>query len=290
LILTITVNKLHSTKSLKHHFLVVPFPSATPVRPDARRVETFHLISVTRCAFGGTLEDVQLNHAQRELTVKIVYYGPGLSGKTTNLQMIHQRTQAEVRSRLLTVETHDDRTLFFDLLPVFFNTAAGFKVKVKLFTVPGQVIHNATRRIVLQGADAVAFIADSRRAASPENNSYWKNLNENMRENGLDPSQVPIVIQFNKRDLPDTRTDEELDDARKKGKEPVVGAIAIRGVGVLETLFAVLQAAYRSLDGRAGLSKNIQLSEREFLTQIFQNIDTSDTELERVFPPKVKTS
>ncbi|MEW6431276.1 MAG: MglA protein [Myxococcota bacterium] len=229
---------------------------------------------------------MQLNHAQRELTVKIVYYGPGLSGKTTNLQMIHQRTLPEVRGRLLTVETHDDRTLFFDLLPVFFSTASGFKVKVKLFTVPGQVIHNATRRIVLQGADAVAFIADSRRSAAPENNAYWKNLVENMRENGLDPAQVPVVIQYNKRDLPDTKTDAEIEETRKKGKEPVVGAIAIRGVGVLETLFSVLQVAYRNIDERAGLSKNIGLTEREFLTQVFNNIDTSGTELEKVFPPR----
>jgi signal recognition particle receptor subunit beta len=229
---------------------------------------------------------VQLNHAQRELTVKIVYYGPGLSGKTTNLQMIHQRTLPEVRGRLLTVETHDDRTLFFDLLPVFFSTASGYKVKVKLFTVPGQVIHNATRRIVLQGADAVAFIADSRRSATPENNAYWKNLIENMRENGLDPAQVPVVIQFNKRDLPDTRTDAEIEETRKKGKEPVVGAIAIRGVGVLETLYAVLQAAFRSLDARAGIAKNIGLGEHEFLSQVFNNIDTTGTELERLFPPK----
>ncbi|MCC6336921.1 MAG: MglA protein [Myxococcales bacterium] len=229
---------------------------------------------------------MQLNHAQRELTVKIVYYGPGLSGKTTNLQLIHQRTLPDVRGRLLTVETHDDRTLFFDLLPVFFSTASGFKVKVKLFTVPGQVIHNATRRIVLQGADAVAFIADSRRSAAPENNAYWKNLVENMRENALDPAQVPVVIQYNKRDLPDTKTDAEIEETRKKGKEPVVGAIAIRGVGVLETLFAVLQVAFRSIDARAGLSKNIGLTEKEFLTQVFNNIDTSGTELEKLFPPK----
>src|SRR4051812_18821072 len=142
--------------------------------------------------------------------------------------MVHQRTSHDVRGRLLTVETHDDRTLFFDLLPVFFNTSSGFKVKVKMFTVPGQVIHNATRRIVLQGADAVAFIADSRRSAGPENNSYWRNLQDNMKENGLDPLHTPVVIQFNKRDLPDTRTDAELDEARRKGREPVVGAIAIR--------------------------------------------------------------
>jgi mutual gliding-motility protein MglA len=229
---------------------------------------------------------VQLNHAQRELTVKIVYYGPGLSGKTTNLQMIHQRTLADVRGRLLTVETHDDRTLFFDLLPVFFSTANGFKVKVKLFTVPGQVIHNATRRIVLQGADAVAFIADSRRSAGPDNNSYWKNLQENMRENGLDAAKVPVVIQYNKRDLPDTKTDAEIEETRKKGKEPVVGAIAIRGVGVLETLHEVLRVAYRAMDSLAGLSKNIGLTEKEFLSQVFANIDTTGTELEKAFPTK----
>lgn len=237
---------------------------------------------------GSQSPDVQLNHAQRELTVKIVYYGPGLSGKTTNLQMIHQRTSSEVRGRLLTVETHDDRTLFFDLLPVFFNTASGFKVKVKLFTVPGQVIHNATRRIVLQGADAVAFIADSRRTAGPDNNAYWKNLMENMRENNLDPAQVPVVIQYNKRDLPDSKTDAEIEETRKKGKEPVVGAIAIRGVGVLETLFTVLQSAWRSLEARASLSKTIQLGEREFLTQVFANIDVTGTELEKIFPPKTE--
>jgi mutual gliding-motility protein MglA len=229
---------------------------------------------------------VQLNHAQRELTVKIVYYGPGLSGKTTNLQLIHQRTLPDVRGRLLTVETHDDRTLFFDLLPVFFSTANGFKVKVKLFTVPGQVIHNATRRIVLQGADAVAFIADSRRSAGPDNNAYWKNLMENMRENGLDPAQVPVVIQYNKRDLPDTKTDQEMEETRKKGKEPVVGAIAIRGVGVLETLYSVLQVGFRAIDARAGLSKNIGLTEKEFLSQVFANIDTAGTELEKLYPPK----
>lgn len=229
---------------------------------------------------------MQLNHAQRELTVKIVYYGPGLSGKTTNLQMIHQRTGNDVRGRLLTVETHDDRTLFFDLLPVFFRTSSGFKVKVKLFTVPGQVIHNATRRIVLQGADAVAFIADSRRSAAAENNNYWKNLMENMRENGLDPAQVPVVIQYNKRDLPDTKTDEEIEDVRRKGKEVIVGAVAIRCVGVLETFLAVLQQGYRSMDSRINLAKNIGLTEQEFLSQIFANIDTSGTEVDKLFQKK----
>lgn len=223
---------------------------------------------------------MQLNHAQRELTIKVVYYGPGLSGKTTNLQMIHARTHAETRGRLLTIETHDDRTLFFDLLPVFFSTANGFKVKVKLFTVPGQVIHNATRRIVLQAADAVAFIADSRRSYSADNNAYWKNLQENMRENGLDPEQVPVVIQFNKRDLPDARSEAEIDAARKRGKEPIIGAVAIRGEGVLETLLAVLQSAYRKIDARTNLTRNIGLTEQEFLTQVFSAIDVSGTALD----------
>lgn len=226
---------------------------------------------------------MQLNHAQRELTVKIVYYGPGLSGKTTNLHVIHARTNSDVRGRLLTVETHDDRTLFFDLLPVFFNTAAGFKVKVKLFTVPGQVIHNATRKIVLQNADAVAFIADSRRAAAADNNAYWRNLTENMRENGLDPATVPVVIQFNKRDLPDTKTDEEIAEAARRGKEPVLGAVAIRGEGVLETLHAVLTQAYRAMEQRANLSRNIGLTEQEFLSEIFSAIDCTGTRLEGVY-------
>jgi signal recognition particle receptor subunit beta len=223
---------------------------------------------------------VQLNHAKRELTIKIVYYGPGLSGKTTNLQVIHSRIEPSIRGQLLTIPTHDDRTLFFDLLPVYFQSKSGIKIKIKLFTVPGQVIHNSTRRIVLQGSDAIAFIADSRHQATEENNAYWKNMHQNMREIGLDPEAVPAVIQFNKRDLPDTQTDEELEMARSRGKEPVIGAIAIQGVGVLETLFAVLQAAYRSLDNRSNISRNLDVDEAEFLTKTFRHIDTSSTYLQ----------
>ena len=153
---------------------------------------------------------MQLNHAQRELALKLVYYGPGLSGKTTNLQQLHARSQKDACGRLLTVETHDDRTLFFDLLPVFFDSPSGYKVKVKLFTVPGQVIHNATRRVVLQNADGVAFIADSRREATAENNAYWKNLDENMRENGLELARGPAgdpVQQVRPAERPHRRGD-----------------------------------------------------------------------------------
>jgi hypothetical protein len=227
---------------------------------------------------------VQLNHAQRELTLKLVYYGPGLSGKTTNLRCIHARARPEARGRLLSVETHEDRTLFFDLLPVFVTTDSGFKVKLKLFTVPGQVVHEATRRVVLQGSDAVAFIADSRRSAAAENNAYWRKLRANMRENGLDATQVPVVIQFNKRDLPDAQTDEELEAARKRGGEPVVGAVALRGEGVMETLYALLQSAWRNLDERMRLSRNIGLTEKEFLSLIFQQLDLKGTGLEALYP------
>lgn len=224
---------------------------------------------------------MQLNQAARELTIKIVYYGPGLSGKTTNLQVIHSRLKAEVRGKLMTTDTADDRTLFFDLLPVYFSTARGFKVKVKVFTVPGQVIHNTTRRIVLKDADAVAFIADARRAAGPDNNAYWKNLKENMKENGLEG--IPTVIQYNKRDLPDTKSEAELEETRKRGKEVIVGASAIRGEGVLETFHAVLSQAFRSLDARASLAKSVGLTEEEFLGQVFANIDLRGTALEKQY-------
>ena len=140
--------------------------------------------------------------------------------------------------------------------------------------------------MLFRSADAVAFIADSRRSAGQENNSYWKNLQENMRENGLDPAQVPVVIQFNKQDLPDAKTAQEIEDTKKKGKEMVIGAVAIRGIGVLETLHTVLQQAWRALDARASLQKNIGLSEKEFLTQVFTNIDTAGTSLAKEFPPR----
>jgi len=228
---------------------------------------------------------VQLNAAARELTIKVVYYGPGLSGKTTNLQQIHARLNPEVRGRLLSVETHDDRTLFFDLLPVFFESEQGLKVKVKLYTVPGQVIHQATRKLVLQNADAVAFIANSQRDATPENNAYWANLLANLKANGLDPEEIPVVIQFNKLDLPGARTAEELEAVRQRGSEPVFGAVAVRGEGVMETFHGVLRAAFRALDTRHGITSRMGLTEAQFLTGVFRSLDVSGTELERQFAP-----
>ncbi len=222
---------------------------------------------------------VQINQAQRELTLKIVYYGPALSGKTTNLQALHDKVASEVRGRLLSVDTKDDRTLFFDMLPVGFKSGSGLKVKLKVYTVPGQVMHASTRRLVLQGADGVVFIADSQRALAQVNNDAWRNMTEDMRQNGLEPTTIPLVIQFNKRDLPDARTDAEIEEIARKGKEPVYKAVAVRGEGVVETLHGLLQLTYRDLDRKYDLVGKFQLTEEEFLGQIFKNLDLSGTRL-----------
>jgi hypothetical protein len=191
---------------------------------------------------------LQLDFTARELTIKLVYYGPALSGKTTNLQAIHRLVSPDASGRLMTLETRDDRTLFFDLLPLSFSTGKDLKVRIKLFTVPGQVIHNATRRLVLQGSDGVAFIADSQIAETRANQAAFLNMAENLRENGLDPKKIPLVIQFNKRDLTDIRTDAEIEALAKKGKEPVYKAIATRGAGVLETFLGLLDRTWESIE------------------------------------------
>jgi signal recognition particle receptor subunit beta len=215
---------------------------------------------------------VQFNHAQREITLKVVYYGPALSGKTTNLQMVHQLLDPQSRGRLMSLDTADDRTLFFDLLPVFFKSKSGFKVKIKMYTVPGQIMHQSTRRIVLSGADGVAFIADSQLSEARANNEAWKSMMENLKQNGFGPDSIPIVIQFNKRDLPNVRTDAELEELRHKSKEPVFTGIAIRGDGVLETLFALLRLTFRNLTKQYDFEGKFGLSEREFLGAIFKRV------------------
>ena len=216
---------------------------------------------------------VQLNADTREIAVKVVYYGPALSGKTTNLQALFQKIDPKVRGRLMTLDTKDDRTLFFDMMPVFFRTKAGAKVKLKLYTVPGQVMHESTRRIVLQGTDAVAFVADSRRSEAAPTLAYWNNMLKNLEANGLDYRTLPIVIQMNKRDLDDARGEGELGDLLRVIQPPIVPAVAIRGEGVVETLHAVLQRCYRSLDRQFGLESQWNIPEREFLGQILSHVD-----------------
>ena len=222
---------------------------------------------------------VQLNAEAREIAVKVVYYGPALSGKTTNLQALFQKIDPKVRGRLMTLDTKDDRTLFFDMMPVFFRTQTGVKVKVKLYTVPGQVMHESTRRIVLQGTDAVAYVADSRRSEASSTLAYWNNMLKNLEANGLDYRTLPIVLQMNKRDLDDERGDDEVGDLRRVIQPPVVPAVAIRGEGVVETLYAVLQLCYRSLDRQFGLDTAWQVPEQEFLGQIFSRVDLRGSRL-----------
>ncbi len=168
---------------------------------------------------------------RREITLKLVYCGPALSGKTTNLQELHRLMRAQTGTELVSLATRDDRTLFFDLLPIRIAARGGLQIKLKLFTVPGQVIHNATRRLVLQGADGVAFVADSQISETRNNNESFANVRANLKENGVDPEAVAVVIQFNKRDLPDIRSEEEIDRIAAKGDEPVYRATAITGGG-----------------------------------------------------------
>jgi signal recognition particle receptor subunit beta len=210
---------------------------------------------------------VQFNTAQRELTLKIVYYGPGLSGKTTNLRALYQRIQPHLRGHLMTLDTADDRTLFFDTLPLVFR-AGNLKVKLKLFTVPGQVMHNSTRRIVLQGADAIAFIADSQPSKRQENYKYWLNMVENLKANGLAIETLPNVVQWNKKDLGDASTVEAIDKMRKEGTQPVYEAIAVRGEGVVETFLGLVDLTFEQIDKVYQLSEKLGLDRRSFVEEV----------------------
>jgi signal recognition particle receptor subunit beta len=222
---------------------------------------------------------VSFNTESREISLKVVYYGPALSGKTTNLQGLFQKIDPSVRGRLMTLDTKDDRTLFFDMMPMFFRSASGVKVKLKLYTVPGQVMHESTRRIVLQGTDAIVFVADGRHSEAGSTRAYWENMLKNLEANGLDPRALAIVIQMNKRDLPDYRGEADLQDLMQVVKPQVVPAVAVRGEGVVETLHALLTLTYRSLDKRVGLERHWQISEQEFLSQIFSHVDLRGTRL-----------
>ncbi|MBX7197024.1 MAG: gliding motility protein [Sandaracinaceae bacterium] len=211
---------------------------------------------------------MQLDFKQRELTIKLVYYGPALSGKTTNLQAIHELVAPESRGRLMTLETKDDRTLFFDLLPLTVMAGKGLQIRVKLFTVPGQVIHNATRRLVLQGADGVAFIADSQKSETNANKAAFLNLRQNLTDNGLDPAKMPLVIQFNKRDMPEVRSDAEIDEMARKGREPVYKAIALRGQGVIETLVGLFELTWKRLEQEHQLGQKFGVDEGQLLGDV----------------------
>jgi mutual gliding-motility protein MglA len=216
---------------------------------------------------------MQLDFQARELTVKLVYYGPALSGKTTNLQAVHRLVKPGTCGRLMTLETRDDRTLFFDLLPLTFRSGSGLHVRIKLFTVPGQVMHDATRRLVLQGADGIAFIADSQRSETRANQASFLNMQQNLEDNGIDPTHVPLVIQFNKRDLPDIRSDEEIGELAARGREPVYKAIAIRGVGVMQTLLGLTELTWWHIEQRHQLRDKFGVDPAMLLREIRGRLD-----------------
>lgn len=214
---------------------------------------------------------MQIDILRKQITIKLVYYGPALSGKTTNLQWLHSRIMPAARGNLMSLETKDDRTIFFDLLPVSFVSGQGVSIKIKLFTVPGQVLHNATRRIVLQGVDGVGFIADSQISETEANAESFHNLSENLRDNGLDLRDMPLVIQFNKRDLPAIRPDEEIDRLAAVGQEPVYKAIATRGDGTIETFHGLLKLTWNAIEKRSKLSERFSIDPMEIMTH-FENI------------------
>jgi signal recognition particle receptor subunit beta len=179
---------------------------------------------------------VLINKAINEVTVKLVYYGPGLCGKTTNLEKIYANPKLDNKGKMISMSTETDRTLFFDFMPMELGTIAGQKVRVQLYTVPGQVFYDATRKLVLRGTDGVVFVADSQESMKGSNLESLENLKTNLRLNRLDPDKVALVFQYNKRDLPNVASVEEMNAYLNPGNAPVVEASAINGTGVTATL------------------------------------------------------
>lgn len=215
---------------------------------------------------------MQLDFVNRELTIKLVYYGPALSGKTTNLQALHNVAAPGSSGRLMTLETRDDRTLFFDLLPLTFKSQGSLAVRLKVFTVPGQVIHASTRRLVVQGADGIAFIADSRVSETQHNAEAFLDLKQNLKEHGLTLRKMPLIIQFNKRDMPAVRSDEEIAQLAAQGREPVYMAIATRGLGVVESFIGLLHLTWSALDAEHDLDRKFGFDSQAFLAQVAEKL------------------
>ena len=190
-----------------------------------------------------------INFTTREITCKIVYYGPGRSGKTTNLQYVYEKVPDTRRGRMVSLATQSDRTLFFDFLPLELGTISGFTTRFQLYTVPGQVYYNATRKLVLQGADGVVFVADSQARQLDENLASLQNLQENLLAQGVDVRTVPIVFQYNKQGLPKDLilTEEELNEALNFRGAPSLCSDALAGTGVFETLKLISEMVLRKL-------------------------------------------
>jgi signal recognition particle receptor subunit beta len=193
---------------------------------------------------------VFINYTAMQMTSKIVYYGPGLCGKTTNLQAIHEGTAPGSRGEMVSLETETDRTLFFDLLPLEVGIIGGMKVRLQLYTVPGQVFYNATRKLVLKGVDGVVFVADSQAPAFDANVESMSNLQANLAELGMSLDQLPLVLQYNKRDLRNILPVEKLNEGLNGHGYPYFEAAALHGVGVFETLKAISRLAIADIRKR----------------------------------------
>ena len=188
-----------------------------------------------------------INYASREINCKLVYYGPGLGGKTTNLEYVYSKVAPDTRGKLISLATEQERTLFFDFLPVDLGTIRGFKTRFHLYTVPGQVYYNASRRLILKGVDGIVFVADSQAERMDANIAAMQNLYENLADYGYDPANIPIVLQWNKRDLPTAVPVEEMRDNLNPDDLPEHEAVAVTGAGVFETLRAVSKAVIKTL-------------------------------------------
>ncbi len=207
----------------------------------------------------------ELDDQRNRLTIKLVYYGPALSGKTTNLTRLHDLLSAELIGDMMTLETEGDRTLFFDLLPVGFTAPSGLLVKFKLFTVPGQVVHDGTRKAVLSRADGVVFVADSQRNQAANNGVAFENLMANTATLGMDVSTLPLIVQFNKRDMSDILGEQEILDRWAAAPWPIFFASAMEGSGVLETFVALLERVYDRMDTQYSLESVHRLSRAAFV-------------------------
>jgi signal recognition particle receptor subunit beta len=215
----------------------------------------------------------QVDFAERQLTLKLVYYGPPLSGKTTNLRALYAKVDKLNRGRLMTLDTRDDRTLFFDLLPIFFRTS-NFSFRIKVYTVPGQPVHEATRKVVLAGSDGVVFVADSSPDQRQANRASWMNMMANLATFALD--KIPVVVQYNKRDLENAVPVDQADRFGDPNRR-LFPAQAKDGDGVIQTFFELVGAAWQHLDSEVSLAQKLKIDAQTFRRGLAEHLGITET-------------
>lgn len=215
-----------------------------------------------------------INHATKEITAKIVYYGPALSGKTTNLQYLHEVLDPKEKGKLLTISTNEDRTIFFDFMPIEAGEIKGFKLRFQLYTVPGQTYYEETRKRVLKGVDGIVFVADSQKEMTQANKESFLKMKEHLVENGINPDKIPIVLQFNKRDLSNILSCEEIDRYLNPGHLPFFEAIATEGVGVEDTLKSISKLVVNNILKQISETQKLTKDGRTKIKEDFFAMDT----------------